>query len=83
VVEAGMTGALMAAGVETTTALAAVIIYRFLTYVVPILFGALLYLLWRVRTARIASATLKGHGTSLDTAIPDIPCASHQGVRHH
>ena len=44
VVEAGTTGALMAAGVETTTALAAVIIYRFLTYVVPIVFGALLYL---------------------------------------
>ena len=83
VVEAGMTGALMTAGVETTTALAAVIIYRFLTYVVPILFGALLYVLWRVRTARVASATLKSHGTPLDTAISDIPCASHQGVRHH
>jgi len=83
VVEAGMTGALMAAGVETTTALAAVIIYRFLTYVVPILFGALLYVQWRVRTARIASATLNGHGTSFDTAISDIPCAAHQGVRHH
>jgi len=83
VVEAGTTGALMAAGVETTTALAAVIIYRFLTYVVPIVFGALLYLWWRVRSVRTASATLNDHGTSFDTAIPDIPCPSHQGVRHH
>ena len=81
VVEAGTTGALMAAGVDTTTALAAVIIFRFLTYVVPIAFGALLYLLWRVRSAPIRSGTLNDHGTPFDTAVPDIPCASHQGVR--
>lgn len=82
VVEAGTTGALMAAGVDTTTALAAVIIFRFLTYVVPIAFGALLYLLWRVRSAPIRSGTLNDHGTPFDTAVPDIPCASHQGVRY-
>jgi hypothetical protein len=73
----------MAAGVDSTTALAAVIIYRFSTYVVPIVFGALLYLSWRVRSVRIASVTSKDHGASFDTAIPDIPCAAHQGVRHH
>ena len=82
VVEAGTTGALMAAGVDTTTALAAVIIYRFLTYVVPIVFGALLYLVWRVRSARIRSGTLNDHGSPFDTAVPDIPCAPHQGVRY-
>ncbi len=82
VVEAGTTGALMAAGVETTTALAAVIIYRFLTYVVPIVFGALLYVVWRVRSIRQRSATLNDHGSSFDTAVPDISCAPHQGVRH-
>lgn len=52
VVEAGMTGALVAAGVEAPVALAAVLVYRFLTYVVPILFGAALYLVWSARRAR-------------------------------
>ena len=52
VVEAGMTGALMAAGVDTTTALAGVLVYRFLTYVVPIVFGAVLYVAWRSTTSR-------------------------------
>lgn len=47
VVEAGMTGALIAAGVDTTSALAGVLVYRFLTYVLPILFGAVLYAVWR------------------------------------
>ncbi len=82
VVEAGTTGALMAAGVDTTTALAAVIIYRFLTYVVPIMFGALLYVVWRVRSGRPQSATLNDHGSPFDTAVPDIPCAPHQGIRY-
>ena len=40
VVEAGMTGALVAAGVAAAPALAAVLVYRFLTYIVPILLGA-------------------------------------------
>lgn len=82
VVEAGTTAALIAAGVDTTTALAAVIIYRFLTYVVPIMSGALLYVIWRVRSARMPSGTLKDHGSSFDTAVPDIPCAPYQGVRY-
>lgn len=85
VVEAGVTGALMAAGVETTSALAAVIVYRFLTYVVPILFGALLYLAWRVRWIRSASehsATLEDHGAPVETRVPDLPRAAHQGLRN-
>ncbi len=48
VVEAGMTGALVAAGVDTERALAGVIVYRFLTYVLPIAFGAALWAWWRV-----------------------------------
>lgn len=83
VVEAGLTGALMAAGVETTTALAAVLIYRFATYVVPIVFGAALYLAWRVRGIRLRSATLIGHGTSVDTALSNVPRVAHQGVREY
>ena len=83
VVEAGLTGALMAAGVETTTALAAVLIYRFATYVVPIVFSAALYLAWRVRGIRLRSATLIGHGTSVDTALSNVPRVAHQGVREY
>ena len=52
VVEAGLTGALVAAGVEPSTALAGVLIYRLLTYVVPIVAGAALYAVWRLDVAR-------------------------------
>lgn len=70
VVEAGMTGALVAAGVDTTQALAAVLVYRFLTYVLPIVFGAILYVVWRagrVRQPSLPSAKLAAHGPLLDT----------------
>lgn len=49
VVEAGMTGALVASGVDTEQALAGVLVYRFLTYVVPIVLGAGLWFSWRTR----------------------------------
>jgi uncharacterized protein (TIRG00374 family) len=52
VVEAGLTGALVAAGVAAPTALAAVLVYRLLTYVAPIVLGALLYLVWRMGVRR-------------------------------
>jgi uncharacterized membrane protein YbhN (UPF0104 family) len=52
VVEAGLTGALVAAGVDPSTALAGVLIYRLLTYVVPIALGALLYAAWRLDVSR-------------------------------
>lgn len=87
VVEAGTTGALMAAGVDTTTALAGVLIYRFLTYVLPIAFGAALYVAWRmgrtrrVRSAEMVPATLAVHGPSFDTSLPDVPRLAHQGLR--
>lgn len=58
VVEAGATGALVAAGVDTTVALAGVLVYRFLTYIVPIVFGAALYLAWRVRNPRSRAARM-------------------------
>lgn len=48
VVEAGLTGALVAAGVDAPVALAAVIVYRLLTYVTPIVVGASLYVAWRI-----------------------------------
>lgn len=52
VVEAGLTGALVAAGVDAPTALAGVLVYRLLTYVVPIVVGATLYVVWRLDVRR-------------------------------
>jgi putative heme transporter len=52
VVEAGLTGALIAAGVDASSALAGVLVYRLLTYVVPIALGAVLYAVWRLDVAR-------------------------------
>lgn len=52
VVEAGLTGALVAAGVDPTTALAGVLVYRLLTYVAPIVVGAVLYACWRFGVRR-------------------------------
>jgi uncharacterized protein (TIRG00374 family) len=52
VVEAGLTGALVAAGVAAPTALAAVLVFRLLTYVAPIVLGAALYVGWRITVRR-------------------------------
>jgi putative heme transporter len=52
VVEVGLTGGLVAAGVAAPTALAAVVVYRLLTYVVPIVVGAVLYVVWRAGVRR-------------------------------
>jgi uncharacterized membrane protein YbhN (UPF0104 family) len=52
VVEAGLTGALVAAGVDAPSALAGVLVFRLLTYVVPIALGAALYVTWRFDVAR-------------------------------
>lgn len=84
VVEAGATGALTAAGVDVELALAGVLVYRFLTYLLPIVFGAILYVVWRVRlgrTARAGPTTLFVHGASIDTAVPDVARIEDQGIR--
>ncbi len=57
VVEAGLTGALVAAGVDAPSALAGVLVFRLLTYVAPIVLGAALYLWWRLDVARRAAET--------------------------
>lgn len=54
VVEAGLTGALVAAGVDASSALAGVLVFRLLTYVAPIVIGAVLYVGWRIDVARRA-----------------------------
>lgn len=55
VVEAGLTGALVAAGVGPPVALAGVLVYRLLTYVAPIVVGSLLYVAWRIGVRRRSS----------------------------
>ncbi len=52
VVEAGLTGALVAAGVAAPVALGGVLVFRLLTYVLPIVLGAALYVGWRVQCRR-------------------------------
>lgn len=47
VVELALTGALVAAGGDAAPVAAAVLVYRALTYLPPILFGGPAYLLWR------------------------------------
>jgi putative heme transporter len=47
VVELALTGALVAAGGDAAPVAAAVLVYRALTFLPPILFGAPAYLLWR------------------------------------
>jgi uncharacterized membrane protein YbhN (UPF0104 family) len=49
VVELALTGALVAAGGEAAPVAAAVLVYRALTYLPPILLGAPAYLVWRRR----------------------------------
>lgn len=58
VVEAGLTAALVSAGVPTASALGAVLVYRLLTYVAPIMVGAALYAVWRLRrTVAVSTAS--------------------------
>lgn len=68
VVEAGLTGALVAAGVQPSTALAGVLVYRLFTYVAPIVLGALLYVCWRIGVRAQARRRL-----DVDLAVPPAP----------
>ncbi|MGH2734615.1 MAG: lysylphosphatidylglycerol synthase domain-containing protein [Actinomycetota bacterium] len=52
VVELGLTASLVAAGGEEALVVAAVLVYRLLTFVLPIPVGALSYFLWQHETAR-------------------------------
>ncbi|MEM9653814.1 MAG: lysylphosphatidylglycerol synthase domain-containing protein [Actinomycetota bacterium] len=68
--EAGLTGALVAAGVAAPTALAAVLVYRCLTFVLPIIVGTVLYTLWQ-RRRRTGPAAVQGRvDQPVTSAIP-------------
>lgn len=49
VVEAGMSAGLAAAGIPAAAAVAGVLVFRLATYIVPIVSGAVLWMVWRQR----------------------------------
>jgi putative heme transporter len=55
-VELGLIGGLTSAGGEHAQVVAAVLVYRMLTYVAPIVFGVATYLFWRRNTSWLNSA---------------------------
>lgn len=55
VIELGLTGALIAGGGDRGRVVAAVLIFRALTYLAPILVGALSYVVWHRRTSWLVS----------------------------
>lgn len=72
VVEAGLTGALVAAGVDVRLALAAVLVYRLITYVLPIAVGFVLYLRWRVNAVEPVGLELVETKVSIGTKKPTV-----------
>jgi uncharacterized protein (TIRG00374 family) len=57
VVELGLTAALVVAGGDQSQVVAAVLVFRGLTYLVPVPFGALTYVLWRREDRRARGGT--------------------------
>ena len=80
VVEAGLTAALVAAGVEPSTALAGVLVYRLLTYVAPIAVGTVLYVGWRCRSARSRSDAPIATGNTSTIQVASVPCHLPTGI---
>jgi putative heme transporter len=61
-IDVGLTGALLAFGADDAKAVSAVLLYRVLTWLPPVVLGALAALTWR-----------RGHRTGGDQSIPSIP----------
>lgn len=74
VVEAGLTGALVAAGVAAPVALAGVLVYRLLTFVAPIVFGGVLYGAWRLDVAH------RRVDAELESSTPSVVRADNRGL---
>jgi uncharacterized membrane protein YbhN (UPF0104 family) len=74
VVEAGLTGALVAAGVDAPSALAGVLVFRLLTYVAPIVLGATLYVVWRLDVARRHTGD-RPFDDAVNDAVSDWPAS--------
>lgn len=69
-VELGLIGGLSTAGGDHAQVVAAVLVYRLLTYVAPILFGVLTYVYWRRNTSWLNSAP------PLDPALTPVTAPS-------
>lgn len=73
VVELGLTAALIAAGGPRPEVVAAILVYRALTYLLPIPFGVLAYVKWKSgagpRAARLAEATATSKVTTKDAVV--------------
>ena len=78
VIEAGVTGALVAAGVDTELALAGVLIYRLLTYVMPIILGTAWYV-W-CRCQRSAGLPQELGVSSVPSARGAMPLTRRAGM---
>ncbi|MEX2658472.1 MAG: YbhN family protein [Acidimicrobiales bacterium] len=64
VVELGLTAALVAAGGDRASVVASVLVYRAVTYLLPIPIGALSLLLWQRWSGRSAAQVSEGTGSS-------------------
>ncbi len=67
IVELGLISGLTAAGGDKAQVVAAVLVYRTLTYLVPIAFGIVTYLFWKRNTSWLNSAP------PLDPALASAP----------
>ncbi len=56
IIEVGLIAGLTTAGGDKAQVVAAVLVYRMLTYVVPIAFGIVTYLFWKRNTSWLDSA---------------------------
>lgn len=70
VVELGLTAALIAAGGPRPEVVAAILVYRALTYLLPIPFGVLLYLSWRAGAKDRAQRLTETRGAPLPKDAP-------------
>ena len=74
VVELGLTAALISAGGDAAQVAAAVLVYRALTYLLPIPIGALLYVRWArgadARSRRLADARAADPPSELESSTP-------------
>ncbi|HSR14453.1 MAG TPA: YbhN family protein, partial [Gemmatimonadales bacterium] len=67
IVEVGMSAALVVTGGEETAVVAAVLVYRVLTYLLQVALGVVSYFFWRRACRREADASGAGQGAQGDT----------------
>lgn len=68
VLDGALTSGLVAAGVDPSAAIASVMVYRAITWALPIAFGSILYLCWRARLSADADVDADVHADVRDVA---------------